>query len=828
MNIGDLIFSLLADGSKLEQSVVKQADKAGAAGAKTLGNRLSAGLKTEGVRVLSGALSLGAAALTRGALEMEDATARVAASTGASMEEAAKIADSANRIAGDQRRSLSEVIDVSIALRKNLGATGEELDRLTEKTVKFARVNGVDAVGSVMKVDGVVDAWGLSLDKVDGLLDRVTVSTQKFGGSVDERLDALNKMAPALQAIGAELEDGEALLNLFEESGLDATKTVAGLNKAVKDLKPGQTLDDLIREIASIEDPTKRAQRAIEVFGVRSGTGLANALKPGRDSLDAFAVSTEEASGAVEEGVDKLDSTLTGRLKKILSQAGAALRGFGQDLGPGVTAAASLATLANALGVKIPLGPFKKLGAKLGGVIASGIGSAIVGQAGAGIVADSVADSVSGAMRGGKLKAATGKLGQFLGSSLGKATAVAFAAFAWIEVVETYNRIKGELAAQSEAISEGTKGVILKGTQADLEAARNGIEAGLQQLNATWDAGLFTTDTRKKLEADLAAVNAELGRRAENFGPTVAEGIEQGGPAVHEALGDVMNRAVAGTEDAIEAARAAGGRFPMAFVNGMRSTREAVFDEIASLRENIKNALSPAAQAARLTGFLTGKMLQRGLHSADPLVRRQADATRAMAEERLAKIIAGSGAAAKKAGEALAKGLKSKNPAIRAAAQRVQAIVDAKLEALEREAAASGTQAGNSLARNLRAAVAASMTLGIQIRARYQGKTDHGRASGGPIRAGVPYLVNEQTPRSEVIVPSAGGYVLTRAQAEAAISGRGGDGPTSITVPVAVQGVLNVRSARDIATEVRRAGELGIPVARSLPNMYPRREVPKV
>ncbi|TMV81526.1 hypothetical protein FGG78_24795 [Thioclava sp. BHET1] len=44
-----------------------------------------------------------------------------------------------------------------------------------------------------------------------------------------------------------------------------------------------------------------------------------------------------------------------------------------------------------------------------------------------------------------------------------------------------------------------------------------------------------------------------------------------------------------------------------------------------------------------------------------------------------------------------------------------------------------------------------------------------GRAVGGPVSAGTPYLVNEATPRSEIFVPSQSGSVLNVPQAQAAL-----------------------------------------------------------
>lgn len=54
-----------------------------------------------------------------------------------------------------------------------------------------------------------------------------------------------------------------------------------------------------------------------------------------------------------------------------------------------------------------------------------------------------------------------------------------------------------------------------------------------------------------------------------------------------------------------------------------------------------------------------------------------------------------------------------------------------------------------------------------------------GRASGGPVRAGQAYRVNEQTPNSEVFVPSTNGAILNSSQAEKALSSSKGGGVVS-------------------------------------------------
>ncbi|MGR3494090.1 hypothetical protein [Citreimonas sp.] len=58
------------------------------------------------------------------------------------------------------------------------------------------------------------------------------------------------------------------------------------------------------------------------------------------------------------------------------------------------------------------------------------------------------------------------------------------------------------------------------------------------------------------------------------------------------------------------------------------------------------------------------------------------------------------------------------------------------------------------------------------------------RAAGGPVRAGSAYLVNENTPNSEVFVPSQSGGILNVQQAQAALVGGAGGGTQRVEVAV--------------------------------------------
>lgn len=816
------------DGRKFVTSAVKAGEKAGDQAGQSMGKRLATGIKQNfavGARAAAGVATLAFGVATKGALEMEDAMARYRAETGATAEEAKRAIGAVNRIAGDQQQALETVADTAIRVKRDLGATGEEADRLTEHFTKLARVTKQDAAQAVMDYDDILDAWGLTAADAVMVSDKLLVSQQKYGGSITENQQALAKMAPALQALNADIDDGIGLLNLFAASGLDAGQAQAALNRAVKELEPGQTLDDLVASITSIEDPTLRAQRAIEVFGSRGGVGLSNALKPGVDSLADFGITAEEAAGQVTESTDALDSSLGARFRKMLSQAGAAVRGFGSELGPALTGLASLASLGGAVG--LDRGIAKAFGKLAGSALIKGAASKAGLAVGlifstAMFAADKIAAGLSTALNAlpgsGLVKGAAKSVGGLLGTTLGKFAAAGLAAFLVVEVVNVYNDVKRQLESQNAEISKNVSSQIATGTTASLEQTKAALQQGLTEINGVWDAGLFTTGTRQKLEADMAAVDAELARRAAAMPGHVGSELAAGAPEV-EAGADAMVDPITGElveENAAAAAEAA--KTPQEIAAGILSTQGEVGTAMAALTNQIENEKTRAQEIAYLIGVLTSEELANGLRDKRPGVRAQAEATREIAEKRLAELQPASGNIGKRSNEALASGMKSKDPAVRAQAQRTSGIVERNIKPNTRPAGRAAIStfvqqlnagrgsvgtAANRLAQRLISNIVAT------VRAS-SGVTRSGpleRQHGGRVYPGQAYVVGEVRP--ELFVPDVPGTIVPRLPAASEPSTFMGAGETHYEINVPVQGALPVRTIRDLTGELRRLAEKG-------------------
>lgn len=704
--------TLLADGSKLTPSVQKEAAKAGDEGAKTLGQKLSGGLKTEGVRIFGAVASAAFGLATKGALELENATARFRAETGASADEAAAAGKVINKVAGDERLSLEAVTDIAIKVRRDLGAIGDEADDLTADIARFARVTRQDGAGAVSDIDDLVDAWALSLKDVRPLLDKLVVSGQKWGGSIEADQKALAAMAPQLKAFNLGIDDGIALLDLFKASGLDAATIPRALNSAIQKLD-GRPLQDFIKELAGIEDPGERAQRAIEVFGARAGAQLANAIKPGMDSLEDFKITTEESIGAVDKAADDLDSTISGKIQKFFSQVGAGVRGFGSDFGTAATAIASLGSLLATLGggkllkglANVTLRPLAGLGIR----IATFVGAEMAGSAAVSSLGSNFAAGLGKIPGVSSVKAAISKTGAALGTPLGKAIGITTAIVFVTWFVDELNKQRDEVAGQAKSIGDAVGDQIEHGTTAQLEQTAAALKTGMDAIVAETKTGFLQMANPQQLDALRAlveqynAVQTELNKRAA-LSAAVAEtemrnavpGAAQAAQDLADELPTALEKNAARTAGAAAAwarkpigeqlvlighdARQRGAEAALALASGLRSARANIGSALDQLREDMKSRLTPKAEVGLRIGQLFSKTLAKGLKDSDPVIKAQAEGTRALIEDQLIETIKAGGEAGKKIQEELERKLKSKDPDVRRQAERTKSVIDAALK----------------------------------------------------------------------------------------------------------------------------------------------------
>ena len=260
--------------------------------------------------------AVGAAAVTsfEAVDEGADTVLLKTGATGAAAEDLEKIYQNvASKIIGNFDDIGATVGEVST----RLDLTGAALETASEQFLKFSTINKVDATTSVKTVSRAMAAAGVDASKYADFLDMLTVAGQKSGASVDTLAEDITNYKGTLTSLGLSTQEQIALLVAFEKSGVNADSTLAGLKKATTNWsKAGKdsTIEfkKTLEAIKAAPDVTSAAGIAIEAFGSKAGTELADAIRTGRFEYEDYVAAIQNSSGAVEatysEAVDGADS----------------------------------------------------------------------------------------------------------------------------------------------------------------------------------------------------------------------------------------------------------------------------------------------------------------------------------------------------------------------------------------------------------------------------------------------------------------------------------------------------------------------------------------
>ena len=193
--------------------------------------------------------------------------------------------------------------------------TGDELEDLSVKFIKFAEVNNTDVSTSIENVQSMMAAWGVETEDAGLMLDMLTNASQESGVSVDTLSQQLMQNKTALDDMGLSLDESVDLLANCEKNGVDTSTMLAGLKKAMQNsAKEGkssaQALAELQKKLAGAESDAEASKIAMELFGNKAGPAIAEACRDGRLSLEDLGYAMEDLAGTTDSTFDEIQDPL--------------------------------------------------------------------------------------------------------------------------------------------------------------------------------------------------------------------------------------------------------------------------------------------------------------------------------------------------------------------------------------------------------------------------------------------------------------------------------------------------------------------------------------
>lgn len=664
--VASLFVKLGLDATEFQKGIDAAGKTTDGLGAKT---KTLQGIGSTAFKGLGVAASAGFALATKGALEAQSAQGDFMAATGASRDEAKLFVSSMDGLAGSAGAvglSFESIASTGQMVEQQFGTTGQQTADLTENVLEFAKVTKQDATGAAADLEDTLSAYGMSADDAAGFMDKLVASNQKFGTDVGpEALGVIRDLAPALTAAGGSADDAVGFLNAFETAGQDAGAAAKGLRTAVSNLKPGQSIDDLIAQVGAIEDPLQRAKKATELFGKGAGQKFAEVIQPGMTSLDDFKVSAEDASGAVHQGAEDM-LTDADRIRGIFDKLGAGARELGQTFGPALMGISSLGSLAAPF-AKSGIDLIKKLGAAiLPQATATGVatGAAMAeGEAeGAGGVNAIKSIGSRIAAMSVPLAAEGTTVGTAIGSAMSGAALIAFASVAaaplqtpvWIAKLtgtDYDSQMQGVGKFWADSTLTGVSDELKQGAGAAFTTAFNEAKASGASNDAAAQAGAAagaaflssaSDELRDHTADDLREGMAQSGVATifANDQALTAAGIQLGDTVSSSAsdslasgMADVVATGSSAFEqhwhsDALPVFTSSGPQAMRVLTQGLMQSLPDAHQVWKDYVSGVKNTLDPMKEMTWLEGKLSSEKLAKGLESKNPFVREKAQLTR--------------------------------------------------------------------------------------------------------------------------------------------------------------------------------------------------------
>lgn len=298
--VGEAVLRFGVDRSGADDglaAIEKDAEKTG----KSSGSKFSGAFKT--------ALKAGAVGITAGLLvgtalfqvgsQFDDLSDTIQVGTGKSGAALQALTDDADEVARRVPVAISAIGPVITTLSQKLGLAGKPLQTLSEQFLDLQHITG-EAVDTDA-ITGALNLFQVKGKDASGVLDELFRVTQQTGIGFNDLGSILGRQGPALQQFGFSIEDSASLIGSLSKAGIDPTRTLGTLNKALSTFAkagkdPQKALAGTVEQIDALiksGDQAGAIDLAGKVFGTRGATQFVTAIKSGRLDMESLTKVTE-------------------------------------------------------------------------------------------------------------------------------------------------------------------------------------------------------------------------------------------------------------------------------------------------------------------------------------------------------------------------------------------------------------------------------------------------------------------------------------------------------------------------------------------------------
>lgn len=238
--------------------------------------------------------------------------------TGASGDALAEFTGIADRIYGDLPSTMADIGVAVGEVNTRFGSTGDELDDLSRKFLKFSNINGTNLNSTIDGVQASMASFNVEAKDAGKVLDVMNKAGQNTGVSMDALQSTLLQNASAFRDMDMDIYQSIDFVSKLEKSGIDTAQVMSGLKKAYQtSAREGKSFQDSLVQVQdalmNAENSTEANKLAVDLFG-KSYANIATAVRDGRlsftgmsDSMSLLKDSTDSVNTTFDDSLDTWD-----------------------------------------------------------------------------------------------------------------------------------------------------------------------------------------------------------------------------------------------------------------------------------------------------------------------------------------------------------------------------------------------------------------------------------------------------------------------------------------------------------------------------------------
>ena len=231
--------------------------------------------------------------------------------TGVTGESAHNLRDIYDQIASETPHKFADIGNAIGEINTRLLFQGDQLRSATEDFLEYARVNNQDVETSVRLVSRAMGDASIPADEYKTVLDALTRAGQVSGAELTKLTDNIAKYGAPMRALGYDTNESIAMFAKWEATGVNTEIAMSGMKKAIasfsaegKDAK--EEINKVITEIEGMGNTAEAQSLAMEVFGQKTGSDLADAISSGKFSFQEYVDLIESSGGVLSDTYNEL------------------------------------------------------------------------------------------------------------------------------------------------------------------------------------------------------------------------------------------------------------------------------------------------------------------------------------------------------------------------------------------------------------------------------------------------------------------------------------------------------------------------------------------